>query len=141
MQDQSANRRRFFRFLAREGISTVDELRGIPQCNLDELPALPDQQLALLTPGVREGVEIIPGDGVVLARRSPDTEPVLLFRTDPATLLLFNRFDGSTSLGAAAQSLATAMEWSEAKSFVAAKALFLHLVRLQVCVPRNAPPL
>jgi hypothetical protein len=127
--------------LAGEGVSTVDELRGIPQCHLDELPALPDQQLALLAPGIREGVEIIPGDGVVLARRYPGTEPVLLFRTDPAVLLLFNRFDGSTPLGAAAQSLAAAMEWPEAKCFAAAKALFLHLVKMQACVPRNAPEL
>jgi len=140
MPDESANRRRFFRSLAREGLSAVDELRGIPQGKLEDLPKLSGEQLAQLVPAIAEGVEILPGEEAVRARRPKDAAPVELFRMDPATILLFNSFDGTKTLGDCAAELAAATGWPPERSFAAAKGLFLHLTRLRVCVPQNAPP-
>ncbi|MBI5084845.1 MAG: hypothetical protein HZB13_09645 [Acidobacteria bacterium] len=140
MPDESANRRRFFRFLAREGLAAVDELRGIPQADLGDLPKLPGRQLAQLIPAVLEEVEILPGEEAVRARRPKDVAPVELFRIDPATIRLFNSFDGTRTLGDCAAELAASTGWPPERSFAAARSLFLHLARLRVCVPQNAPP-
>src|SRR5688500_1502113 len=91
-------RRGFFRSLAGEVGSFIEEVQGVAQLRLDELPALPDDKLALLAPEVRDGVRLSYSGGLVLATLAADRPPVELFRSDSDDLRVFACFDGVTTL-------------------------------------------
>jgi hypothetical protein len=141
MPDPSVDRRLFFRWLARKGAFKVDEIRGVPQRLLDDIPALPDAELASIVPGIVGGVAISPrGAEVWAVTRGGQPTAVKLFGDDPVALSLFNQFNGQTALGDAALRLGEIMNWPAERSFAVARAFFLRLVRLGVCAPVNLPP-
>jgi len=140
MPDPSVGRRRFFRWLAREGVFKAEEIRGVPHRKLDDLPRLPRAELARIVPGIVPGVKIQPRAGEVWAEPPGNgRKAVRLFGDDPAALALFNQFNGQTTIGGAARQLEEVMQWPAERSFAVARAFFLHLVRLGVSVPVNLP--
>ena len=130
-------RRGFFRLLARDMVTGIDEARGIPQVALADLPRLPREKMGALVPRILPGAEILPSESEVRARLSPQASPVTLYhRSEPADLL-FHAFNGHTSLEEAAHRLSEHYAVSREEAWRRTVALFLHLIRLGACVPVN----
>jgi hypothetical protein len=132
-----AGRRAFFRWLAREGAVKVDEMRGIPQLRLSDLPQVPPARLAGLRPAILPGVEIILAEGAVLGRLAGRADAIPLFPRAPVPLAIFNCFNGTDTLLHAAESVCAATGMEPEAAFGAARSLFLQLVALGVCAPAN----
>ena len=131
------HRRSFFRSLLGETTALYDEVRGKPQRRLADIFELPDETLAQMKPMMLPDFEFIDEERRLSAKRR-DTEAMLvLFEKDAAQVFLFNQFNGHTPIAEAATRLADQHGGSNAAAFVQAKALFLRLVRLGVCVPSN----
>lgn len=140
MSSITPGRRGFFRRLAGEGAALVDELQGRPQIRIDDLPKLPDAELAKQAPVIRDGITILPEEEQVGARLPGSEKTVILFPREPASLFIFNRLDGRTTLGQISRGLSAETGCTEEQSFAAVKALFFKLVRLRVCVSSNFIP-
>jgi hypothetical protein len=136
----TGGRRAFFRWLARESATKLDEMRGRPQMRLNELRALPIAELAVLEPGVLPGIQILPEATRVLARLPGRPEPVPLFTTEPMLLAIFNRFNGLMTIAEVAEAVCIEMGEPAEKAFGHTRGLFLHLAELGVCAPFNLPP-
>jgi hypothetical protein len=140
MEPEQGNRRRFFRQFARESLVWLDELKGKPQCKTMELWELSSSELSQLIPQVCSGVEILPDDNRVCGR-IPENEAVLpLFDSTDAELFVFNRFNGVNSIGQIAGEMSATMGFDPEESYARVRTLFLHLVRLRVCMPSNPGP-
>jgi hypothetical protein len=135
--ENPVDRRLYFRYLARETVTWFEEFRGKPNRQLSELPKLSDEAIAALIPRICPGVQIVPGDGRVSARLAGASQMVELFETNEASLLVFNHFNGESTIGQVADSLSVAMDWPRERSLGQVKELFFRLVRLRVCVPVN----
>lgn len=133
------DRREFFRSLARETVASFHEVGGRPQLQLADLPRLPDAALAGIAPRVLPQIEIVVAEGRVAARRPGEDAPAVLFDDDAASVFVFNRFNGRTTIARIAEELAAAMSWDAPRAFDCTKNLFLRLVRLGVSVPANDP--
>jgi len=130
-------RRRFFKQLARESLTFVDEIRGIPQCRLSDLQKLPDQTISKLIPRVSPGVQIIVGDGQVRARIPGRKELKVLFGVEAPELEIFNRFNGINTIAQVTEHLARLYGVSGDEMLPRVRALFFRLAQESVCVPGN----
>jgi hypothetical protein len=137
MAQPEHGRRLFFRQFARNLVVGAEEMRGVRHVTYGELMSAPDARLARVTPGIRGGVCILPGEGKVSARL-PDGSEVLLFEKSDVTLLIFNSFDGQRSLDQIGEAVAGAMRWPPERGFAAARALFLKLMCAGVAVICNS---
>jgi hypothetical protein len=132
-------RRDFFRWLTRERAAALRRLRDVPQLSLADLPKLPPPVLASVKPRVLTGVSIVPVEGRVFAELPGGSQPVPLFPMDPATLAIFNRFNGRNSVGQVAEAVCAESRLAPEAAFMAVRAMFLRLTSLGVCVPSNVP--
>lgn len=134
-----ASRRLFLKTLAGQASVLLDEISGRPQLRLVDLPELPDELLGQIKPLMLGGLDIIVDDEYVLANKPGQDGAIRLVATDRASLLVFNLFNGILPLADIAARLAETMSWDDERSFGFTRELFLHLVRLGVCVPDNSP--
>ena len=95
------------------------------------------EAIAALIPQICPGVRIVPEDGQVSARLPGASEVVALFRSDDASLAVFNGFNGQNTIGKVAGELSAAMGWPPERSLEHVKHLFFRLLRMRVCVPAN----
>ncbi len=133
----SGGRRRFFKQLARESLTFVDEIRGIPQCRLSDLQRLPDQTISKLIPQVSPGVQILVEDGQVRARIPGREELKVLFGLEEPELEIFNQFNGINTVAQVAEYLARHHGGSTDEMLPRVRALFFRLAQESVCVPGN----
>lgn len=134
-----ARRRKFFRRLASDTVALSDEMAGVTQCRLSELPQLADIDLGTLVPLILPGTMIDVQNGQVVARLHDTDEWKILFTPEKANTEIFNRFDGQTSLAGVTQELAVSLHEEPAATLARVRTLFLHLVALGICVPANPP--
>lgn len=134
------SRREALRQLLARALLTTEELAGRPQLRLRDLEDLPDETLRQVVPRLAPGVEIVVDGGAVKARRRSGEPPLLLFDRRSEELLAFNRIDGRRSLGEAAAELARELSWDDQAAWGRVRKLFLHLVHLGVCFPRDPLP-
>jgi len=130
------NRREFFANLGMDMRVAEGERRGGVGVKLAQLGELSDTELAPIVPQVRPDCRILLQDPYVCAQKPDAPEPVRLFRTDQATLSAFNGMNGRNPLGVIGQQVAQQMQWPPGQGFAFTRGLFLHLVQLQVVVPR-----
>jgi len=130
-------RRRFFKQLARESLTFVDEIRGIPQCRLSDLQKLPDQTISKIIPQVSPGVQIIVEDGQVRARIPGRKELKVLFGLEGPELEVFNQFNGINTVAQITEHLARLRGVSGDEVLPRVRALFFRLAQESVCVPGN----
>ena len=146
----SCSRRRLVPALLRETVVTLGMLRGGRGGRLADLRSLPDSELARMRPVVNPAYEILVAEDratasaaredAVCARHRQSGAVLRLFSTaDTADLSAFNRFDGQHRLGEIGVLLAQDTGWEEERAFVCARDLFLSLVGLSVCIPRDPP--
>jgi len=131
-------RRRFFKQFAGETIAWFEEIQGKPQYRLMDIGQIPDAQLAEMVPQIRPDVEIVPQKERICARLRGNAALINLFPANHTDLFLFNHFNGVNSIGRIAGELSIGMGLSKEESFVLVRAFFLRMVRLSVCIPRNA---
>ncbi|MGE5391382.1 MAG: hypothetical protein ACM3PE_10005 [Deltaproteobacteria bacterium] len=136
-----ASRRGFFKSLVGQISALVDELSGLPQLSLADLPQLPDETMAQVKPLIIKEIFITVDDEYIFARKPGKDQDIRLIATDRANLYVFNLFNGILPLAEIAGHLAEYMTWDEEKSFDFTRNLFLDLVRIGVCVPGNSPDL
>ena len=130
-------RRRFFKQLARESLTFVDEIRGIPQCRLSDLHKLPDDVVLKLVPQVCPGVQILVEDGQVRAR-IPGREALKgLFSLEDPALEIFNQFNGMNTIAQVAENLAQLHGPGVDEMLPRVRALFFRLAQQSICVPGN----
>ena len=135
-----AGRRSFFRWLAVEGIATVEQAQGKPQLRLAELPLLARESLEQIMPMVRPDIRIVPGERDVVAETPGRKKHVCLFPREPAdsnACFIFNRFNGQTTIRQISADLAAARGCAYDESFGLVRDLFLRMVGEAVCVPSN----
>jgi hypothetical protein len=137
MAQPEHGRRRFFNQLARDLLVGAGEVRGIRHITYGELMSAPDDRLGKVTPGIREGVRILAGEGAVGAML-PDGSEISLFDKSDVALLIFNSFDGQRTLDRIGEAVAGAMHWPPERGFAAARALFLKLTCAGVAVVCNS---
>jgi hypothetical protein len=134
------SRRRFLPLLLKEAVVTLGMFQGKQALRLSDLGKLPDEELALIVPMVNPACEILVEGGEVLARwRESDTVARLFALDDAESLFAFNQFNGRHNLGDIGLRLASEMGWEEEAGWEPARALFLKLVSMLVCVPKNLP--
>jgi hypothetical protein len=134
--DGQMSRRGLFRHLLKETAALVDEVRGKPRIRPDAFADLPDDELKRMRPAIPPHVRILFREHEVAAHfQDRDDEVIHLFDRDRPNSIVFTGFNGMTTIGVIASGLAMQMSWDEEQAFAHAKTLFLHLVRLGVCVP------
>jgi hypothetical protein len=112
------------------------EASGVrPAFRLSELGTMADDELSELTPEILPGCEISVRDGVVWGRPPGSGAPVALLETTAAGLCAFNAMDGRTTLAEIVLAVSAETGWARLQAFAFARGLFLHLVRLRVCIP------
>jgi hypothetical protein len=131
------NRRKFLRGLMGNAVVMWDEISGIPQLNMAELPELPAETLGQIKPLILAEVKISVGENDVKACLPQGDRELELFPIEPANLFVFNLFNGILCLDDIAAKLADFMDWSKDMSLAHTRGLFLHLVHLGICVPGN----
>ena len=138
------DRRGFFRRLLAEAGATVDEIRGIPQCRISQIPELPDEKLARFTVRIRPEAAVSLRKGVTTAQAPGDGDgmgEVELFRSGERAQFIFNRFDGRADLLAIADETHELFGLEIDEAFDEVKGLFLRLCALGVGAPANLPQL
>lgn len=132
----SINRRSFLKNFLAESISTIDELRGIPQYRLDEIQNLPDHILKDIVPVSRKQ-DTLCIKGNHLNNTNPKENAISILRTfTPKEMDALDLFNGQNSL----QSIATELSkrnhtLNPEEAFVLVKTLFCDLARLMVYIP------
>jgi hypothetical protein len=135
IQDQG--RRGFFKRFAGEAIAWLEELSGIRHYKLADLWDVSEESLSTLEPLISPGVDILLESGKVFCRTPANASLEFLFDADEENLFVFNRFNGSNSVGRIASELSISMKWSPEQSYAHVRGLFLKLIRLRVCIPKN----
>jgi hypothetical protein len=136
----SCDRRAFLPALVREAFVTLGMFRGGQGGRLSELEALPDDQLARVTPVVNPAYEILVEEDCVWGKHKRTGTAFRLFSVEEReNLITFNLFNGIHSLGEAGRLLSQEMGWEEALGFRHARELFLSLVSHLVCLPKDPP--
>jgi hypothetical protein len=133
----SGGRRHFFKQFARESLTFVDEIRGIPQCRLSDLHKLPDNVVLNLIPQVCPGVQILVEDGQVRARIPGREESKTLFALEDPDLEIFNQFNGINTIAQVAQNLAGLHSCNPDDMLPRVRGLFFRLAQQSICVPGN----
>lgn len=131
-------RRAFFRWMARQSLLTFEEMRGRPQMRLNDLPALPSDEIATLQPEVLADVTIFTGNDLVLARLPGKDDTITLFPICSPELAIFNRFNGMNTLSDVAGSWRDESGLPLEQTFLGVRTLFLRMTQLGVCAPVNA---
>jgi hypothetical protein len=134
-----------FRVTRRQILSTVAaELaagsrkeQGQPAPRLTDLGLLPDETLANLIPQVPQNVHITVRDGQVFAKPAASVRERRLFPLEAPAVLVFNTFNGATTIQEAAGQLALAQTWAMPKAFAYTRGVFLWLIWNGVCRPVN----
>jgi len=129
-------RRRFFRRIAGDGISFLEELSGRPQLRLGTLSQLPEESLFALKPAFLPGVTVF-ADGGRMRGRNAGSGPVDLYALDDPGTFALSRFDGWSPLGEIAAELVAARSWSAPDARALVRQVFLRLVSLGLCAPAN----
>lgn len=130
------NRRQFIGTVWQEILALGERNLGKPSFKLTDLGSMPDDYLVSLIPAMVPAWRIFQSNGFVCGQLQSWTEPVRLFPADSPAVWAFDRFDGATALGVIAAQLADRMNWEVSAGIAYVRGLFLHLVALQVCVPR-----
>lgn len=131
------SRRRFFSSLL-DYLHVSDlETTGVPAYNLPSLGVLPDEVLAQMVPEVLPECKISLKDGYVWGKTREKSQPTRLFPANSPALRIFNLFDRKNTLADASRQLALEKEWGADFCFAYVRGLFLWLVLLRVCQPKN----
>lgn len=131
------SRKRFFSSLL-DYLHVSDlETSGVPAYSLSGLGVLPDEALAPMVPEVLPGCKISLKDGFVWGKTKERHQPMRLFPSDSPALSVFNSFNRKNTLGDASRLLAAEMKWNPGDSFAYVRGVFLWLVLLRVCQPKN----
>lgn len=129
----SFTRRDLFRSLRSEadrGRSMGDR----PAFKLNTLGALPDEELADITPQLVRGCRLSVRDGTVWSRAATEEDPRRLCAALPENLLILRAIDGRTCLGDIADEVREETELAD-RSFSSVRALFLELVLARIATP------
>lgn len=131
------SRRAFFKSIARETTSLTDELKGIPQCRLDELSLLPTERLERICPVILPDVKILIDGQRLRALRKGEPKPIPLLEHESEAAFLLSQFDGLSTLRVISERLASKTKKDFDRAFDRVRAAFLRLVDLGLSVPKN----
>jgi hypothetical protein len=121
-------------------VAVIEEVRGRPQRRLSDLGELPQDKLAGLTGGVRPDVEwTVQDESVCLVSRQADgsSRPNAVLECTPENLAVFNRVNGSYTLGEVADAVAEELGWERERAWSHVTETFFRLVEKGICVPTN----
>ena len=105
--------------------------------NLEDLGTCPDAQLALITPAIVPGCRILLTGGRVYAELPSITKAFELFLLDSPAGIIFELFDGMTTLDEISEYLSHKTHWEESRAFAYTRGFFLWLVLAGVCLPKG----
>ena len=104
-----------------------------PAFLLSELGTMAEDDLSELTPAIVGEISV--RDGTVWGCAPGSEVGVPLLETTAAGLCAFNAMDGRTTLAEIVPVVIAETGWRRERAFAFTRGLFLHLVRLRVCVP------
>jgi hypothetical protein len=131
-------RRRFFRNLLGEMVSTCQEIGGHPQLKAGDLAQLPDAVLRQMVPVLKPGQSIkVQGGRLLFYRRETDAYEAVS-RLRPEQQQFIRAMDGRSTLEQLAHQVATACGVPSSAAYRVVKPFFCLLARFGVCTPRDA---
>ena len=132
------SRRAFWRALLHEARVASGVLHGGREYRLEDLEALPREQLARLVPEVQPNWALHV-EGERLVARGRETGTVLdLLPASKENVLALNLLDGHRTIAGAARRLAREMGWPEDEALGHVRTVFFVLAGALICLPRNA---
>ncbi len=137
--NRSGSRRYFFRDLLSETIGTMEEIRGIRQCDLGEITKLPDSSIGKMIPiAAGRGAYRLSED--TLIKSSGEGRPdVLVRRFHEVENQALHLFDGRHSLEQIAEELAYHYLLNPKDAFRLVKSLFSEMTGYGVFLPGSPP--
>jgi hypothetical protein len=135
------SRRHFWRALLQELRVIHGSARGGQGGQLSQLHELSDERLAKVRPTLNPEYEICVDQDYVCCRHRQMEVTHRLFQMERENLITLNQFNGQHNLGEIAAQLARQMDWDQNKAFTFTRNLFLSLVDLLICIPRDPPEL
>ncbi|MEO8355194.1 MAG: hypothetical protein ABI621_04720 [Chloroflexota bacterium] len=104
---------------------------------LEDLGTCPDEQLALITPAIATGCKIIVEGRGVYAQLPSVSQAFEIFPLDTPAEMIFDLFDGMTTLDEMSDYLARQTNWEVSRAFAYTRGFFLWLVLAGVCLPKG----
>jgi hypothetical protein len=131
-------RRRFFRDLLGEVVSTCEAIGGRPQLKAGDLARLPDAVLRQMVPVLKPGRPIkLQGRQLLFYRRETNAfEAVGRLRPEQKQFIM--AVDGHRTLEQLAHQVAAACGLPPSAAYKVVKPFFFLLARFGVCAPRDA---
>jgi hypothetical protein len=133
-------RRLFAKRALGEAAALIEEVRGRPQRRLSDLADLPPEKLARLKGGLRPDVPwTVANQAVCLISQEADGSRVsaAVLACTPENLAVFNRINGSYTLGQVADAVAEELGWERERAWSHVTGVFLGLVEKGLCLPTN----
>jgi hypothetical protein len=136
---RSTSRRIFFRAFLSETIGTVEEMRGIPQCPLADIPTISDDILREVIPlPVGQGNYCLKEDVLLRTDRRIGSDSVVRrFHEIESRILLL--FDGQRTIGGVAREMAYHYLLDPEEAFQLVKSLFCEMAGFRVFIPCSPP--
>ncbi len=136
----TTSRRNFFRRFFTETISLIEEARGTPQLNLNDIAALPDEIFGSIIPVFSEHTRYrIEGDRLLIV-----DEKSAIFRKayqfTPRELYVLNQFDGHNTLNSIVYVIINQFDQDAEAAFQQVKNLFCTMAGYAVCHPLHETP-
>jgi len=131
------SRRGFWRGLLSEALSFSEEVRGVPQCSLDEIGLVPDDVIAEMIPVWMNGREpdILP-DGI--CRKGKDGRIVYALKLEPREQTMLAQYGCGRNLLSISQYIAGEYGLMADEAFAATRGLFVRLCLAGFCHPAAA---
>lgn len=131
------SRRKLFPALLTELDAFTSKADGGVVLKLEDLGTCPEEQLALITPAIVTGCKIIAAGGRVYAELPSVSGRFEIFPLGTPAQMLFDLFDGMTTLAEMSADLACQMGWEISRAFAYTRGFFLWLVLAGVCLPKR----
>ena len=131
------SRRGFWQGLFSEALSLREEIKGIPQCSLDDIDKVPDAVAAEMTPVWMNGREPdIRQDGIY--RTDKDGRSICVLALTPREKTMLAQYGCGRNLQVISQNIALEYGLTEDEAFAAARGLFARLCMAGLCHPAAA---
>jgi|GEM_PF-2411501 len=131
------DRRAFFRRFLGQSAVIADEVRGVRQLRLSDLPQLSPGLLREIIPVMLPEVKLESEEGRTILRYSPPQGGETILELSEAEKQVLEQFTGWQSIARTTALLAAAWQCDDESAFARIRSCFLKWADMGICYPRN----